>query len=97
MRVPSCSYIIVIGHSCTHALGHYELSLVHSYYYFNLDTFSLVHSYTIRLASCTRIIIHLSQRKYLLPTGSEEREVLGVGSTPVAILPSCKDMETIAL
>ena len=24
----------------------------------------------------------------LLPTGSEEREVLGVGSIPVAILPS---------
>ena len=26
----------------------------------------------------------------LLPTGSEEREVLGVGSIPVAILPSCQ-------
>ena len=25
----------------------------------------------------------------LLPTGSEEREVLGVGSIPVAILLSC--------
>ena len=25
---------------------------------------------------------------YLLPTGSKEREVLGVGSIPVAILPS---------
>ena len=33
----------------------------------------------------------------LLPTGSEERGVLGVGSIPVAILPSCQDMETIAL
>ena len=33
----------------------------------------------------------------LLPTGSEEREVLGVGSIPVAILPSCQDMKTIAL
>ena len=33
----------------------------------------------------------------LLPTGSEEREVLGVGSIPVAILPSCQDMETITL
>ena len=33
----------------------------------------------------------------LLPTGSEEREVLGVGSFPVAILPSCQDMEAIAL
>ena len=27
---------------------------------------------------------------YLLPTGSEEREVLGAGSIPVAILPSCQ-------
>ena len=34
---------------------------------------------------------------YLLPTGSEERGVLGVGSIPVAILPSCQDMKTIAL
>ena len=33
----------------------------------------------------------------LLPTGSEERGVLGVGSIPVAILPSCQDMNTIAL
>ena len=33
----------------------------------------------------------------LLPTGSEEREVLGVGSIPVAILPSCQDMNPIAL
>ena len=34
---------------------------------------------------------------YLLPTRSEERGVLGVGSIPVAILPSCQDMKTIAL
>ena len=33
----------------------------------------------------------------LLPTGSEERGVLGVGSIPVAILPSCQDIKTIAL
>ena len=33
----------------------------------------------------------------LLPIGSEEREVLGVGRTTVAILPSCQDMKTIAL
>ena len=32
-----------------------------------------------------------------LPTGSEEREVLGVGSIPVAILPSCQDVKTIAV
>ena len=31
----------------------------------------------------------------ILPTGSEEREVLGVGSIPVAILPSCHNMKII--
>ena len=34
---------------------------------------------------------------YVLPTGSKERGVLGAGSTPVAILPSCQDMKTSAL
>ena len=29
-------------------------------------------------------------------TGSEEREVSGVGSIPVAILPSCQDIKTCA-
>ena len=33
----------------------------------------------------------------LLPTRSEERGLLGFGSIPVAILPSCQDMKTIAL
>ena len=33
----------------------------------------------------------------LLPTRSEEREVLGVGSIPVAILPSCQHIKTIVL
>ena len=33
----------------------------------------------------------------LLPTGSEERGVLRFGSIPVAILPSGRDVETIAL
>ena len=32
----------------------------------------------------------------LLPAGSEERVVLGVGSIPLAILPYCQDMKTIA-
>ena len=31
----------------------------------------------------------------LLPTGSEEREVLGVGSIPVAILPSGQYMKML--
>ena len=39
----------------------------------------------------------VSTNKVLLPTGSEEREVLGVGCISVAILPSCQDMKTIAL
>ena len=33
----------------------------------------------------------------LLPSGNQERGVLGVGSIPVAILPSCQHMKTIAL
>ena len=33
----------------------------------------------------------------LLPTRGEGRGVLGTGSIPVAILPSCQDMTTIAL
>ena len=33
----------------------------------------------------------------LLPIRSEEREVLGERRIPVAILPSCQDMKTIAL
>ena len=38
-------------------------------------------------------------KKYpsLLPTGSEERGVLAVRSIPVAILPSCQNMKTMAL
>ena len=35
-----------------------------------------------------RLLYKLHYIMYLLPTGSEEREVLGVGSIPVAILPS---------
>ena len=34
---------------------------------------------------------------FLLFTGSEEREVLEVGSIPVVILPSCEYMKDIAL
>ena len=37
----------------------------------------------------------LSQILYLLPTGSEERGVFGVGSIPVALLPSCQDMKLL--
>ena len=33
---------------------------------------------------------------FLLPTGSKEREVLGVGSVPVAIFASCHNVEDIA-
>ena len=35
--------------------------------------------------------------RVLLPNKSEERGVLGVGSIPVAILPSCQDINAIAL
>ena len=38
-----------------------------------------------------------TENVHLLPTGSEEREVLGVGSVLDAILPSCQYMKNIAL
>ena len=45
----------------------------------------------LRIAEVLLLII-------LLPIGSEERGVLGFGSIPVAILPSCQDVKkTIAL
>ena len=36
-------------------------------------------------------------QKGLIPTGSEEREVVAVGSIPVAILPACQNMKIITL
>ena len=47
----------------------------------------------------TYIYIYIYMYVYicLLPTGSEEREVLGGGTIPVAILPSRQDMKYIAL
>ena len=39
----------------------------------------------------------IEEKQYLLPTRGEERGVLGVGSVPVAILPSCQDAKNIAL
>ena len=39
---------------------------------------------------CTCRSVYMGQRISLLPTGSEERGVLGVGSILVAILPSCQ-------
>ena len=38
---------------------------------------------------------HVWSYLILLPTVSEERGVLGVGSIPVAILPSCEEVKTI--
>ena len=47
---------------------------------------------TIFFSTCKFIAL-----EYLLPTGSEERGVLGVGDMSVSILPSCQDIKTIAL
>ena len=44
----------------------------------------------------TKLVFFVDWLTDLLPTGSKEREVLGVGSIPDAILPSCQDMKTIA-
>ena len=43
------------------------------------------------------IFIIIIMEYNLLPTRSEKREVLGVGSIPVAIFPSCQDMKTVEL
>ena len=40
---------------------------------------------------------HLEAFLFLLPTGGEEKEALGVGSICVAILPSLQDIKYIAL
>ena len=42
-------------------------------------------------------VIKVLNSMHLLPIESAEKGVLGVGSIPVAILPSCQDMKTIAL
>ena len=46
---------------------------------------------------CENALHPINFNNNLLPTGSEEREVLVVGNTPVAILPSCQHIKTIAL
>ena len=43
------------------------------------------------------MVFHTKRMGILLPTGSKEREVLGIGNIPVAILPSCQDMNTFEL
>ena len=45
--------------------------------------------------SFSRPVYSVSVFLVLLPTRSEEREVLGIGSIPVAILPSCQDVTDI--
>ena len=42
---------------------------------------------------CVCMYLHVC----LLPTGSEEREVLGVGSISLAKLPSCQNVKTFAV
>ena len=46
---------------------------------------------------CVCVSVYVCVSVCLLPTGSEERGVLGVGSIPVAILPSCQYLKCIAL
>ena len=64
---------------------------LHTYIHIHEHTHTRTHIYYIYIYIYKYISI------YLLPTGSEEREVLGVGVIPVAILPSRQDMKTVAL
>ena len=43
------------------------------------------------------VMINITYKDILLPTGSDERGVLGVGIIPVAILPSWQYLKTFAL
>ena len=45
--------------------------------------------------TCISLGLFLRDRLVLLPTGSKERGVLGVGSIPAAILPSCQYMQIL--
>ena len=45
----------------------------------------------------TQVTVAQVSLHVLLPYGSEERGVLGLGSIPVAIFPSSQDMKSIAL
>ena len=43
------------------------------------------------------MLVHFQRVMVFLPTGSKNKKVLGVGSIPVAIIPSCQYMENITL
>ena len=43
------------------------------------------------------MVFHTKRMGILLPTGSKERGVFGIGNISVAILPSCQDMNTFEL
>ena len=60
-------------------------------------TGSTIHIYPVNLLCLDVNLLTANYFICLLPTGSEERKVFGVGSIPVKILPSCQDMKTIAL
>ena len=55
------------------------------------------HSSNLMCISFIAMVRYIYTCVHLLPTGSEEREVLEVRSIPVAILPSCQYMNSIAL
>ena len=46
---------------------------------------------------CEQFVQKMISDSVLLPIGSEERGVLGDGSSSVAILPACQNMKNIAL
>ena len=68
-------------------------------------TLTMIICFVLLTRRINSFIIHhsrISQNKFmipahLLPTGSEKKGVLEVGSIPVAILPSCQYIKIIAL
>ena len=61
------------------------------------DTGRVVSTGELYIVPSSRLILAMYILHVLLPTGSEEWEVLRAASIPVAILPSCRDMKANAL
>ena len=68
------------------------MAVHHSCAHSVMNNVNIEHLYII-----DRHCFYVTKYGILLPTGSEEREVLGVGSISVAILPCCQYMKNIAL
>ena len=89
---------------CLHA---FYFSFIVSLNNYSLSLFQMANPYQVFIIPLTvytgmeQVFLMVEYTRvsipYLLPTGSEEKEVLGVWSIPVAICPSCHYMKHITL